>query len=154
MTEKDNAGIKVPPPLIFLSGLLAGGVIAYFYPFAIFQGWRGVIFGAPLVVAGVIAILSAFFKFQSVGTDVKPWKPTTAIVAEGIYHYTRNPMYLGMTLIYTGIAFTVNSVWFFPFLVVILLAIHYLVILKEEKYLESKFGKEYLNFKKSVRRWV
>ena len=154
MVEKDNAGVVAPPPLIFLTGLLAGGAITYFYPLLFLPKWIGIGAGLVPIAAGLWMILSAFFGFQKAKTDVKPWKPTTAIVAEGFYRYTRNPMYVGMALIYLGVTFAINSIWFLPFLLIVLLVMHYGVILREEKYLEKKFGESYMNYKSQVRRWI
>jgi len=87
-------------------------------------------------------------------TNVEPWKPTTAIIADGIYGISRNPIYLGMISIYLGVSCLFNSFWFLPPIILVLITMHYGVIRREEKYLERKFGGEYLNYKNSVRRWI
>lgn len=154
MTEEDTAGVIAPPPLIFLSGLFAGGAADYFYPLPILFRPLSMIIGLPLLAIGLVIIVSSVVRFKRANTNPEPWKPTTAIVANGIYRYTRNPMYVGMTLIYLGVTFAINSIWFLPFLIVVLMAIHYGVILREEAYLERKFGEEYSNYKTQVRRWI
>jgi protein-S-isoprenylcysteine O-methyltransferase Ste14 len=151
--EKDNPGVIAPPPLIFLSGLLVGGLISGFFPVEILPRTLAVIAGISLAVAGLTIILTAIVQMRRAKTNVEPWKPTTAILDEGLYAVSRNPIYLAMALIYLGIAFLFNSFWFLPPLVLVLPAIHFGVILREEKYLERKFGDEYLNYKTSVRRW-
>ncbi|MDQ3372613.1 MAG: isoprenylcysteine carboxylmethyltransferase family protein [Acidobacteriota bacterium] len=152
--EKDNPGVIAPPPLIFLSGLLVGGLISGFFPVEILPRTLAVIAGISLAVAGLTIILTAIVQMRRAKTNVEPWKPTTAILDEGLYAVSRNPIYLAMALIYLGIAFLFNSFWFLPPLVLVLPAIHFGVILREEKYLERKFGDEYLNYKTSVRRWI
>ena len=87
-------------------------------------------------------------------TNIEPWKPTTAILSDGIYGISRNPVYVAMVFIYLGVVFLFNSLWILPPLILVLLVMHYGVILREEKYLEQKFGEEYLNYKEKVRRWI
>ncbi len=152
--EKDNPGVIAPPPLIFLSGLLVGGFVSWFFPVEILSKTLAVIAGIMLAVAGLTIILTAIVQMRRAKTNVEPWKPTTAILDEGLYAVSRNPIYLAMALIYLGITFLFNSFWFLPPLVLVLPAIHFGVILREEKYLTRKFGGEYLNYKTSVRRWI
>jgi len=76
------------------------------------------------------------------------------MVTEGPFHYSRNPAYLSMTMIYTGIASLANALWALLLLPVALLVMQRGVIEREERYLERKFGEEYLRYKAQVRRWV
>jgi protein-S-isoprenylcysteine O-methyltransferase Ste14 len=157
MTEKDKPNVIAPPPLIFLSGLLLGGIVQWYYPFYIFSAEYliySIIAGILLAVSGFGIILTAHLKMKKAQTNIEPWKPTNSIISDGIYSYSRNPIYVAMALIYTGTAFLFNSVWFLPLLVLVLLIVHFCVILREEKYLERKFGDEYLNYKNRVRRWL
>lgn len=155
--EKDNPNVVAPPPLIFLGGLVAGGIAQWIYPFYIFSTEYLFYFrtaGIVLIVFGLAIILTARSKMRKAETNIEPWKPTNAIISDGIYAFSRNPVYAAMILIYAGIAFLFNSLWFLPPLVLVLLIIHYGVILREEKYLERKFGGDYLNYKNRVRRWL
>jgi protein-S-isoprenylcysteine O-methyltransferase Ste14 len=150
----DNAGVIFPPPLIFLSGLLSGGVIGWFYPYPFLPKFVGYVVGGIFVVFGLSIIYIARAKMAKAETNIEPWKPTTAILSDGIYGLSRNPVYVAMIFIYLGVAFIFNSLWILPPLILVLFAMHYGVILREEKYLESKFGEEYLNYKNEVRRWI
>ncbi|MEJ7862255.1 MAG: isoprenylcysteine carboxylmethyltransferase family protein [Pyrinomonadaceae bacterium] len=152
--EKDDPGVIAPPPLIFLSGLLVGGFVSWFFPVEFLPKTLAVIAGILLINAGLTIILTAIVQMRRANTNVEPWKPTTAILNKGLYAVSRNPIYLAMVLIYLGIAFLFNSFWFLPPLVLVLLTIHFGVILREEKYLMRKFGSEYLNYKTGVRRWI
>lgn len=155
MTEKkDNPGVIAPPPLIFLSGLILGGIVTYFYPFPMMIGGLAVILGNLLFLSGIAVIAIIYLQMKRAKTNIEPWKPTTKILDTGFYGISRNPIYLGLALIYLGISCFFNSIWFLPFLPIVLFVIHYGVILREEKYLESKFGEEYLDYKKRVRRWI
>lgn len=154
---KDTPGVIAPPPLIFLIGLIAGGTVQWFYPFYILPPeYLNVsrIIGASLIVLGLGIVLIAKVKMERAKTNIEPWKPTTAIITDGIYSYSRNPVYIAMVVIFFGVKLIFNSVWFTPFLVLVLLAMQYGVVLREERYLEKKFGDEYLNYKKKVRRWI
>lgn len=88
------------------------------------------------------------------GTNVDPREPTTAIVTGGPYRFTRNPLYVSMTLMYTGISALANALWPMLLLPGVLAVMNKGVIEREERYLERKFGDEYLRYKAGVRRWV
>ncbi len=152
--EKDNPNVIAPPPLIFLSGLLVGGFVSWFFPSPFVPTTFSVVAGVLFILAGLGVIAAAFVKMRRAQTNVEPWKPTTAIVTGGVYGISRNPIYLGMILIYLGVSFLFNSFWFLPLLALVLFLMHYGVILREEMYLERKFGGEYLNYKNRVRRWI
>lgn len=152
--EKDTAGVIAPPPLIFLSGLLIGGLISWFYPFNFLPNIWGYLLGGILVVTGLGIVLIAKTKMAKAETNIEPWKPTTAILSDGIYGISRNPIYLAMIFIYVGMVFIFNLLWMLPPIILVLFVMHYGVILREENYLEQKFGDEYLNYKEKVRRWI
>jgi protein-S-isoprenylcysteine O-methyltransferase Ste14 len=153
--KKDSPGVIAPPPLIFLSGLISGGIVHWFFPVYIFPPLFVVkIAGALLIVGGLGIILDVHLKMKRARTNIEPWKPTTKIISDGIYAYSRNPVYVAMLLIYLGAVFVFNSFWFLPFLILVLLVMHYGVIIREESYLEGKFGEEYRQYKKRIRRWI
>lgn len=152
--KKDIPNVIAPPPLIFFSGLLLGGIVTYFYRFPMMPGGLAVLLGNLLFLSGIGIIAIIFLQMRKAKTNIEPWKPTTKVLDAGFYAISRNPIYLGMILIYLGISCFFNSIWFLPFLPIVLVAIHFGVILREEKYLESKFGEEYLDYKKRVRRWI
>jgi protein-S-isoprenylcysteine O-methyltransferase Ste14 len=152
--ERDSAGVIAPPPLIYLGGLAVGFVIEALLPGSSVPGavrWVG---GGVLVVAGLALLASFNTAFGRKGTAVEPWKPTTAIVTTGPYRLTRNPAYLGMALLYVGIALLAGAVWALVPLPFVLIVIDRAVIAREERYLERKFGREYLDYKAGVRRWI
>ena len=93
-------------------------------------------------------------RFRAAGTPVEPYKPTSAIVSDGLYGLSRNPIYVALTLIYLGIGVAIDSPWILALVVPVLLVMRTGVIAREERYLERKFGAEYLDYKVSVRRWV
>ncbi|MCU0238373.1 MAG: isoprenylcysteine carboxylmethyltransferase family protein [Pyrinomonadaceae bacterium] len=152
--KKDNPNVIAPPPLIFLSGLVLGGIVTFFdwslmLPYAL-----AVLLANLLILLGIGVIAIAYLQMRKAKTNIEPWKPTTKILDSGVYKYSRNPIYVAMALIYLGIACLFNSIWFLLFLPICLLVIHFGVILREEIYLENKFGEDYLDYKKRVRRWI
>jgi protein-S-isoprenylcysteine O-methyltransferase Ste14 len=110
--------------------------------------------GASLVVLAIALFSSAVAKFRASGTPVPARRPTTVIVRTGPYSFSRNPIYLAFSLFQLGIAIWVNSLWLLATLVGAVALIHYVVIPKEEQYLERRFGTHYLEYKASVRRWL
>lgn len=152
--KKDHPNVIAPPPLIFLSGLLLGGFVAWHYPFPILPNTIANVFGILLVVAALGIILTAWLQMRKAKTNIEPWKPTTTILDSGLYAVSRNPIYLAGIFVYLGMSCLFNSIWFLPLLPIVLFILYFGVILREEKYLEDKFGEEYLNYKKRVRRWI
>ncbi len=150
----DNAGVRVPPPLIYLSAMIAGLILNYFFPIAFLPVSLSRIVGIFSGALAVFIFISAFLKFKRAETNLEPWKPTTAIVSDGVYAFSRNPIYLAFTLFYLGVAFLFNSLWLFALLVPVLFVMRYAVIAREERYLENKFGTEYSDYKRRVRRWI
>ena len=152
--EEDKPGILIPPPLLFvlpLAGAFVGDKLA---PIGFVHGPLRWIIGLLLVVAGLILIIAGFVTQRRAGTDPIPFHPTTRIVSHGLYRVSRNPMYLGFALSTLGIAFLVNSVWMLLAVPIGLVLTDRFVIKREERYLERKFGEEYLSYKRHVRRWI
>ncbi|EMS97418.1 isoprenylcysteine carboxyl methyltransferase [Agrobacterium tumefaciens str. Cherry 2E-2-2] len=107
-----------------------------------------------LVATGTPLMLLAGGLFRRLGTNIPPSQPTTLIATTGPYRWTRNPMYLGMALIYAGLAIGFDGPIAFALLPLVLIAIQTQVIVREERYLEAKFGDEYRRYKAEVRRWL
>ena len=152
--KDDNAGVKVPPPLIYLSAMIAGLILNRFFPTDFLPVSVSRIVGILSIALAVFIFLSAFRVFKLAETNLEPWKPTTTIVSDGVFGFSRNPIYLAFTLFYLGITFLFNSLWLFALLVPVLLVMRYGVIAREERYLKNKFGAEYDDYKNRVRRWI
>jgi len=152
--REDSAGVVVPPPVIYLGGLAVGIVLDVLLDSEPLPGIVRWVLGVLLVLAGAALGSTFMAAFNRARTAVEPWKPTTAIVTTGPYRYTRNPAYLGMALLFAGIALLADAPWALVMLLVVLAIVDRYVIAREERYLERKFGVEYLEFKGRVRRWV
>jgi protein-S-isoprenylcysteine O-methyltransferase Ste14 len=110
--------------------------------------------GWPLLGGGVLLLVWFEWAMWQADTSSNPYKPVKHIATEGPFRYTRNPGYLSMAMIYSGIAARANALWAILVLPVALLVIQRGVIEREERYLEDKFGEEYLSYKARVRRWI
>ena len=152
--ERDNPGIRIPPPLIYLAPLVSGLLLdrRFHVPFlprrvAHTLGWM-------LLSGGVL--LSGWFRraMRAADAPIRTDKPVPSLATGGPFRYTRNPGYLSLAMIYAGVAVRRNALWAILLLPAVLLVIQREMIGREERYLERTFGEEYLQYKASVRRWV
>lgn len=155
-TSRDHPGVVAPPPLIHLSFLLAGWGLGRLVDLPEIGGERSLrlIAAFVLIVFGLGLDLWSIGAFRKRGTAVQPWKPSTALVAEGPYRFSRNPIYVGFALTYAGLALALNSWPALALLVPCLIVVDRGVIAREERYLSAKFGAPYDAYRARVRRWL
>ena len=146
-------GILAPPPLLYAVPLALGIYLQHVRPQALLPAGAGRPLGIILVAFGFIG-MAGVLAFRRAGTSPNPWRPTTSLVLTGPYRWTRNPMYVGMTLLYLGTTAWVNTVWPLIPLPFILLVMQRGVIAREEAYLDARFGDDYRSYKGKVRRWI
>ena len=151
MSDVANLG-AVRPPRVYLAAIVIGVLLQLVVPLPFLP--RPIAAGALLVVAAIALLWYSVTVFRAAGTPVPARKPTTAIVRTGPYRFSRNPIYLAYSLFQLGIAIWMNSLWLLATLAVAIALMHFIVIRREEQYLERRFGLEYLRYKASVRRWV
>ena len=152
--ERDNAGVVAPPPLIYLGPLVLGLLLNRRFPVPFLPPRIARTFGWPLLGGGVLLMGWFLLTMRRADTPVDPREPVSRLVTTGPFRYTRNPAYLAMTMIYTGLASLVNALSCMLLLPAVLLVIQRGVIEREECYLEDRFGEEYLRYKAQVRRWI
>ncbi len=152
--EQDKAGVVAPPPLIYLGALIVGLLLNRRFPISFLPRRMARGLGWPLLGGGVLLLGWFEWAMRQADTPTSPYKPVEHIATEGPFRYTRNPGYLSMAMIYAGIASLANALWAILLLPGALLVIQRGVIGREERYLERKFGKEYLDYKAQVRRWI
>ncbi len=153
-TEHDHAGVIAPPPLIYSGALAVGMGLHKLVPLPVLPRSLARPLGWLLIGLSAAPGLSAPAILLRSKTALLPHHSTTMIVSTGPFKYTRNPIYLSFTLLYTGITATVNSLWPALLLPVVLVVMQRGVIEREERYLERKFGAEYTQYKARVRRWI
>ena len=142
------------PPLVYLGSIGLGVVLHLVWPIAVLPPGSTWVLGAAVVLLAVALAVSAIRAFRAAGTPVPADQPTTAIVRTGPYRFSRNPIYLAFSLLQLGIALCANSLWILLTLAASVAVISFVVIPKEERYLEARFPSDYLPYKASVRRWL
>ena len=152
--QADHAGVAFHPPLLLVASLGVGFLLRWLAPLPVFTSTASVVIG-PIIVA-----LSCGLFLWAVGTmlrghaSIPTNKPTNAIVAGGPFRFSRNPIYLSMILLHIGVGAWTRSLWFSVLAALSVALLTWGVILREERYLERKFGDEYLSYKARVRRWT
>lgn len=151
-----NAGVRFPPPLLYLLGFGAGWVAERFRPLPVTIGhsFARTALGVLGIAAWALLAVSALMLFRRAGTSLIPNKPSAAIVTTGPYRFTRNPMYVSLIALYVGLTLLMNSWWPMIFLPIVVLLIDRVVIAREERYLRSAFPTEYGAYTARVRRWL
>jgi len=150
--EPGTAGLLAPPPLIYAGPLALGLLLQWWQPLWLLPPDLAAPLGITVLLLGLIGV-PAILAFRRANTSFKPWTPTTALVTTGPYRFTRNPMYLGLTLLYLGTTFWANAAWPVIFLPLVIAVMHYGVIIREEAHLTQLFGEEYQAYRHRVRRW-
>jgi protein-S-isoprenylcysteine O-methyltransferase Ste14 len=152
--EGDRPGVPIAPPLLFVLPILASPALEWFVPTSFVHGAFRWILGAIFLVAGLGLNIGGFVTQKRAGTDPIPFNPSTHIAVHGPYRFSRNPMYIGLALLTLGIAVLCDCAWILLAVPIGLVLIDRLIITREERYLERKFGEEYLSYKRRVRRWI
>ncbi len=152
----DTPGVIVFPPLLLLAVVVLGIVLDMAAPLDLVAAQPlsvRVFTGLVLLVLGAAMIVGAKRGFDVAGTNIRPDQPTTALVTTGLFAHTRNPVYIGGELVMVGLALLLGSDWILLLMVPAMVLLHYGVVLREERYLERKFGAAYLAYKQSVPRY-
>ena len=150
----DRPNVIALPPLIFLGCSVAGSTLHFLCPIRIMSHSVSLTLGVVLALISGSLATWARQVMKAAGTNIRPDRPALAIVRTGPFRFTRNPMYLSLCLLQLALGFILND-WFpLLFAVPLALILHFGVILREEHYLEAKFGEPYLALKREVRRWI
>jgi protein-S-isoprenylcysteine O-methyltransferase Ste14 len=155
--SRDIPGVLAPPPLIYLAGLALGLVAGRLWPLRFVPDslrrlrWS---LGGSLALGGLGLAGWAVRTMYRAGTHPEPNKPVTALVTEGPFRLSRNPIYLGFTVAYLGLALLLDALWSLLLLPAVLAVMVRGVIAREEAYLERRFGERYRAYRARVRRWI
>lgn len=154
-TKIDHPGVYPPPPLFYVVIFFISIFAQKQFPLPkTFWGTNSAfITGAIFEIIGVIIFLPALIKFFKIKNTLITIKPANSLQISGIYAISRNPMNLGLLILYTGIAFFKGNLWTFLFLHLVLLVVTKFIIVKGEQYLDRRFGTDYLEYCKKVRHW-
>ena len=157
VNDTGTAGVIARPPLLFLTALLIGFVsdrllpLPFAVPEADMVHWM---IAGSLILVGLALAAAGIRNFSRAATPVPTNEPTRALVTTGIHGWTRNPIYLGMFLIYAGVGMAARSPWVLILMPPLAITIRYGVVAREEAYLERRFGNAYRDYKARVRRWL
>ncbi len=142
------------PPIWLLFGLVATFFLNEYFPGARFTSLAGQLAGGLIIVVGLLLLVSANGLFTRAGTDVIPFRNVTTLVTDGVFRYTRNPMYLGMALVLLGCAVTVGAATSLVIPPLFMVIVQYRFILAEEAMLHGLFPEEFPAYCARVRRWL
>lgn len=149
-----NPGVKVPPPAIYILAIVAGWLLQQQWPLPFIAHdtalWVGLAFVAVGLVMALMSVVTMLRGHGTVNTNLQ----SSALVVSGIYRVSRNPMYVALTLMYTGFAIAMSLTWSLILLPFIVIFIQTMVIAREEASLEKTFGQLYTEYKARVRRWL
>jgi protein-S-isoprenylcysteine O-methyltransferase Ste14 len=152
---EESAQVRIHPPLLFAVPLVIGVLLGLFFPVKLLPTSAALIAGGGIALLAFLGIgLPAFRAMRRARTTLNPNEPSTALVTGASFHFTRNPLYLSLALVYSGLALMANALWALLLLPVVVVLVHFLVIVPEERYLEQKFGEQFLSYKSRVRRWL
>ena len=154
---RDVADVAIKPPFLFLGALALGCCLSLVLPIGpalaspnLLAFTAGFIFVALGLALGILAIR----RFRLAGTSVVPGEPSTALVVDGPYRFTRNPIYIAFVILYFGLAVMLTSAWMLLLLIPVLIILQRGVVEREEAYLQSKFGEAYRKYQARVPRWL
>lgn len=153
--EKDRGpGVKLPPPLIFLFFIGLGYWLGAEFALPAFNPIWAVFLGGALCLTSVLIAACAAYQFYKAKTHIEPWQPATALLQSGVFQYSRNPIYLAFVLFTLGLGIFIGQILICLSTIPAVVTLHYLVIIREERYLAKRFGGDYLSYKRKVRRWI
>lgn len=147
-------GLKIPPPLFYMISFFIGIGLNFLWPFTPIPRPWGIIIGAILIITSIPIMPPVLKRYKKAGTPFDVRKPTTKLITDGPYQYSRNPTYLSLTLLYLGLGLIFNNGWILLLVLPLILLMNFRVIKREEIHLQEAFGEEFLQYKSKVRRWI
>jgi len=152
--RSDNPGVRVPPPVFYAAAVIGGWLLDRRWPLRVGDGITHVMTGWMLIAAWVALMSSSIRLFWRRHTSIIPVRPAMALVTEGPYRFTRNPMYVGLAMLVVAFGLLLNTWWPMLLLFLVLPAVQHFVIIREEQYLHRRFGTDYDEYMRRVRRWL
>lgn len=150
----DRPDILILPPILVGGTLLIGVLLDWLHPIPLFPLLPARVLGVTIFVLGGVLAHFAENAMRRAGTNIFPTQPAVALVTDGPFRFTRNPLYIAAVGVYLGVALWVDGLAPFLLLVPVLLLLHWGIVLREERYLELKFGGVYRAYRGRVRRWL
>jgi protein-S-isoprenylcysteine O-methyltransferase Ste14 len=156
ISKSKGPGVFIPPPLFYVLIFIAAVFIQKIIPITdkLFRLLAIKVVGVILLIVALFFLVKSLRQFFLTKNTLVLIKPASSLQTTGIYGMTRNPMYVGLTIVYLGIACFIGNLWNFILLPVLFIIVQEYIIKREEKYLELEFGQEYRDYKRTVRRWL
>jgi len=160
MTENSNQddrhgpNVQVHPPIIYAISILSGIGLNNLWPLPMPFVLHGPFYGSIIIAIATVIAVWALLHFHRNDTDVRPDKPDSALITSGPYRFTRNPLYIVLTLAQITVAVWQDNLWVLLLVIPSVIVITRYAITREELYLEQLFGQKYLEYKQRVRRWL
>jgi protein-S-isoprenylcysteine O-methyltransferase Ste14 len=152
---KDAPNVVIHPPVALIIAIAAAFALNWLHPLPFLApAIPGMEFGLILLLAALLIVRWAATTFRKARTNILTSQSTNAIVSDGPFAWSRNPIYVAIFLGLGAFSLAFDSLWFLIALVPMYVVIRYGVIAREELYLERKFGGQYLDYKAKVRRWL
>jgi len=140
--------------LIYAVPFGAGLVLQGLWPFHFLPVWPRIVLALVCLVPATILLVSGTLAFRRSRTSMLPARRARHLIVAGPFRYTRNPLYLGLILVYAGVSTGLNLAWSLAQLPLVIVGIYYVAIRPEERRLEQQFGDAYRHYKTTVRRWL
>jgi protein-S-isoprenylcysteine O-methyltransferase Ste14 len=152
--KDDHAQVVINPFIVYIGLGFCAVILQKLLPLPFLSQPGASILGVTIMIINLVFGVPAVMNMLAAKTSPNPHRSTTALVFSGPYRFSRNPMYIGLTLLYAGLMTYLRLPWGLILLPIVIWLITIWVIVPEENYLERKFGAEYLNYKSAVRRWI
>ena len=152
--DRHGPNVRVHPPIIFAISILAGIGLNNLWLLEMPLGFHGRGYGSIIILLAILIAAWSLLKFHRANTDVRPDKPDSALITTGPYRFSRNPLYIVLTLAQITTAVWLNNLWVLLLVLPSIVVVTHYAIAREERYLEQLFGQKYLDYKQRVRRWL
>ena len=152
--DAHGPGVRLPPPFIYVAFLAAGFALQGAARLPSFASWPAFFIGGAMALVALGIAMLGFRAFRAAETTVRPDKPASSLMTQGIFARTRNPLYLSLLLLFCGIAVFFGALGPLILAPLLVFTMQRLVVTREERYLTGKFGRDYVDYCRRVRRWI
>ena len=145
--------MPVRPPLLFIAPFVVGLALHHVCPLPHLPRWTGILLGVLFAVPAIVLYAAAQVTLHRAQTTMLPEGRPRVLVVTGPFRRTRNPLYLALLLLYTGVALGTGALWSLALLPAVAVWLHYGPVRREERFLSQLFGEEYVSYCRTVPRW-